>query len=87
MVETAQRAPLPRPFPSSPKQKSISCYQQTNTRFDSSHDALHKDGPKMTAPVRVLAAEGLITLNDISVSTTQGTMKITQCFLWSLMCN
>lgn len=50
--------------------KSLPCYQQTNTHFDSSSDALHTEGPKMKAAVSVLAAEGFITLDDISVSVT-----------------
>lgn len=40
----------------------------------------------MKAAVSVLAAEGLIALDDVSVSVTEGTIKITQ-HLWSLMCN
>lgn len=68
------------------KKKSLSCYQQTNTRFDSFSNALHTKGPKMKAAVSVLAAEGLIALDDVSVSVTEGTIKITQ-HLWSLMCN
>lgn len=70
MVDTAQYCLLHPLEEIHPRQKSLSCYQQTNTHFDSFSDASHTDGPKMKAQVSVLAAEGLLTLEDIPVSAT-----------------
>lgn len=43
--------------------KSLPCYQQTNTHFDSSSDALHTEGPMMKAAVSVLA-EGWLKVSS-----------------------